>query len=420
VKKQASPSQQQQTPGKLEKPANHPDAPSSLRFLCPVKSVREGTDSPPAASTDSDASSSSSSTSSTAYNVYSQPIDPTNNMPVHANNLPSFNQSNELSQTRVSSTISKGGTTMETWTYPSPQMFWNSINRKNKVGDTAESDVESVVAIHNNMNEKTWRRVVQWEQLLGHSDPKLLKFIGRPTDLSPKAYLRTLFGYPLPFDRHDWSVERSDGSVVRYIIDYYHDGTKPDAKVVKMDDEHAVRSILVDVRPAADGAEAVAARFVAMPVARLLGMTEFKQLPFLPSAELKAQQGEAQVTWDNIIKTAGGSNGGSSGGSSGAEEVPKLTKEEVVEVGKQLKLISDKCKKQQAAVDNAKGDEVARASLALTMCMANFVCPLQHSAVVDVLNRSDGVEDDGKLDVSLENMVTCIELWDGKVKGIKK
>jgi hypothetical protein len=44
------------------------------------------------------------------YNVYSQPIDPTNQMPSVANQLPAPGQTDELSTSRVSSSISKVGT----------------------------------------------------------------------------------------------------------------------------------------------------------------------------------------------------------------------------------------------------------------------------------------------------------------------
>ena len=52
--------------------------------------------------------------------------------------------------------------------------------------------------------------------------------------------------YELPFDRHDWVVDRN-GKEVRYVIDYY-DGGK-----VNKDYEFA----LLDVRPALDSFEAV-------------------------------------------------------------------------------------------------------------------------------------------------------------------
>jgi hypothetical protein len=150
---------------------------------CPVKSN----------STNNNASSSAcpvkSNSSQVQYNVYSQPIDPTNNMPSVANQLPAPMQNEELSTERVKSSIPKGGTDAGTWTYPSPQMFYNSLARKNKLGDTEESDIESVVAIHNNMNEKTWAKVMEWEEVLcpegmKHGGSKLLKFLGRPSDLS--------------------------------------------------------------------------------------------------------------------------------------------------------------------------------------------------------------------------------------------
>ena len=104
-----------------------------------------------------------------------------------------------------------------TWTYPSPQMFYNSLARKNKLGDTAEEEIESVVALHNNMNEKTWGRVTAWEAVIGDGEPpKLLKFMGRPTDLSPKAMLKHyLLGHPLPYDRHDWTILRPDGTLIQ-------------------------------------------------------------------------------------------------------------------------------------------------------------------------------------------------------------
>lgn len=83
------------------------------------------------------------------------------------------------------------------------------------------------------MNEKTWESILPWEQVLAENKnlidsnqsdesfsdlpkgPKLLKFIGRPADLSPKARMKhLLFNYPLPFDRHDWTILRHDGTQV--------------------------------------------------------------------------------------------------------------------------------------------------------------------------------------------------------------
>lgn len=52
------------------------------------------------------------------------------------------------------------------------------------------------------------------------------------------------FRYELPFDRHDWIIDRC-GKDVRYIIDYYDGG--------KVDDKYTFA--LLDVRPAMDSWE---------------------------------------------------------------------------------------------------------------------------------------------------------------------
>ncbi|DBA70340.1 hypothetical protein WJX79_008096 [Trebouxia sp. C0005] len=175
------------------------------------------------------------------YNVYNQRIDsgnaastssfqgdvdPRNNMPREANQQPCAGQRQLISTSRLVSNIPKGGT-QGTWVYPSPQMFYNSLKRKGKGSDVEEADMEAVVHAHNTMNELTWRRVLEWEAL--HHDtcgnPKLLRFMGKPHDLSPMARLMGWNGGPMPFDRHDWFVDRC-GEEVRYVIDFYFDDDK--------------------------------------------------------------------------------------------------------------------------------------------------------------------------------------------------
>jgi cytochrome c heme-lyase len=100
-----------------------------------------------------------------------------------------------------------------------------------------------IIHIHNANNEKAWHEVLKWEAF--HYDeckaPKLKKFGGKATDFSPRARIRNWMGYELPFDRHDWIVDRC-GEDVRYIIDYYDGGE------VKKNGEFTV----LDVRPALD------------------------------------------------------------------------------------------------------------------------------------------------------------------------
>jgi cytochrome c heme-lyase len=95
------------------------------------------------------------------FNVYSQEIDPTNMMPPPNQSL-APGQVEPLPVERVSSSIPKGGTE-GTWLYPSPQMFYNSLVRKNKADGVEVKDVNMVVAIHNEMNERTWSQLKEWE-----------------------------------------------------------------------------------------------------------------------------------------------------------------------------------------------------------------------------------------------------------------
>ncbi|KDD72890.1 cytochrome c/c1 heme lyase [Helicosporidium sp. ATCC 50920] len=147
-------------------------------------------------------------------------------MPLEPNQRPVPGQRKLLSTDRQASTIPKGGTD-GTWLYPSPQMFFNALRRKDKGEDVVEDDMASVIFAHNSMNELTWQHVLRWESL--HRDaccePRLSRFRGRPDDLSPLARLKSWTGGPLPFDRHDWYVDRC-GEEVRYVIDFYFDDDK--------------------------------------------------------------------------------------------------------------------------------------------------------------------------------------------------
>jgi cytochrome c heme-lyase len=130
-----------------------------------------------------------------SYNVYNQEIDVTNQMPVVPNQLPWPGQQRLLPTERVASSIPKGGGGQ--WVFPSQQMFFNALQRKGKGGNVTEEDMHSVVLTHNTMNELTWRQVMLWERLNRGGDgaePALVRFLGRPDDLSPRARARTLFG----------------------------------------------------------------------------------------------------------------------------------------------------------------------------------------------------------------------------------
>lgn len=126
-----------------------------------------------------------------------------------ANQMPAEGQTRVLSTERVESNIPQADGTSR-WVYPSPQMFYNALRRKGKATGDEEEHMDAVVAIHNNMNERTWNAVLEWEKR--HCDeckhPTLARFMGRPTELSVEAWARYLRSGEKPFDRHDWFINR--------------------------------------------------------------------------------------------------------------------------------------------------------------------------------------------------------------------
>ena len=118
-----------------------------------------------------------------------------------------------LSEERIQSSIPSPDSH---WKYPSPKMFYDAMIRKGHSPNRTEMDV--IVDIHNSVNEQTWQYIRQWED-----DPeiKLVRFMGRPEDPSPKSIMNRILGYKRPFDRHDWWVQRRNGTIARYVIDFY-------------------------------------------------------------------------------------------------------------------------------------------------------------------------------------------------------
>merc|ERR1719249_339077 len=194
-----------------------------------------------------EASPSPSSSSSVA-------LDPRNMMPLDPKQTPAPNQPFPLPIERQKSSIPKAGTE-ETWVYPSQQMFFNALLRKGwefEEGSLAPADMEHIIKIHNANNESAWQEVLSWESLHEGPEPKLKSFGGKAKYFSPRAHIRGWLGYEMPFDRHDWIIDRAGkrcaislttmmeswlgyempfdrhdwiidraGKEVRYIIDYY-------------------------------------------------------------------------------------------------------------------------------------------------------------------------------------------------------
>ena len=133
------------------------------------------------------------------------------------------NQAVALPTEREPSTIPKGSGDGN-WEYPSPQQMYNALLRKGYT-DTDATAVESMVSVHNFLNEGAWAEIVEWERRFSGglvrgwemckrgeqgsmaganlqagadedetSQPKLIRFMGRPKEMTPKAALIQLMG----------------------------------------------------------------------------------------------------------------------------------------------------------------------------------------------------------------------------------
>ncbi|KAI5956516.1 CYC3 [Candida jiufengensis] len=187
-------------------------------------------------------------------------LNPLNNMPMAISSELAPGQKIKLSTERTISTIPRGETSDQgLWEYPSPQQMYNAMLSKGKGQGIPEDAVESMVEVHNFLNEGAWQQILEWENKYTDEtkiEPRLKKFTGKPHDLSPKAQIYLWLGkiFPEtfnsipPFDRHDWTILRSNGKnqgwkEIRYIIDYYG---APD------DEETGMPSFMLDTRPALD------------------------------------------------------------------------------------------------------------------------------------------------------------------------
>ncbi|KAK9237266.1 cytochrome c/c1 heme-lyase [Lipomyces kononenkoae] len=189
-------------------------------------------------------------------------LDPTTNMPYNlsaTNKVPG--QKLDLPTERTLSSIPRGDDeSAGVWEYPSPQQMLNAIVRKGHK-DTPEQDVPAMVDVHNFLNEGAWAEILKWEKKYvdeSGTEPRLLKFTGRPNQPSPRARMLqwlgliypSKYGGPPPFDRHDWTVLRyysvGEKREIRYVIDYYEGPP-----------EDGFPTFFLDVRPALDTFESV-------------------------------------------------------------------------------------------------------------------------------------------------------------------
>jgi len=168
------------------------------------------------------------------------------------------------------------------WQYPSEQQFYNSMLRKGHRPPI--KSIPSVLQIHNAVNERSWSQVTKWEKELHNNEhPKLAKFLGRPKDLSPRAWFNiNVLMTQAPFDRHDWYVEDNEGGEPRrYVIDFYEGKEKKGDLASAI---HGVEggvlnapmkppSMYIDARPALDNPSAAVDRMTMFMREALPGLT---------------------------------------------------------------------------------------------------------------------------------------------------
>lgn len=137
---------------------------------------------------------------------------------------PAKDQAFALPTSREPSTIPRGSGDGN-WEYPSPQQMYNALLRKG-YNDTDITAVESMVSVHNFLNEGAWEEIVGWEQRFARGlwrgwqlckrgeqhvseelerrwdgkdvDPSLMRFQGRPKDITPKATMLQVLGWIYP------------------------------------------------------------------------------------------------------------------------------------------------------------------------------------------------------------------------------
>lgn len=87
-------------------------------------------------------------------------------MPTDLSQKPLPGQSTPLETSRVTSSIPMAEIgESKFWVYPSEQMFFDAMRRKN--WDPKEVDMKTVVPIHNAVNERAWSQILEWERNTG-------------------------------------------------------------------------------------------------------------------------------------------------------------------------------------------------------------------------------------------------------------
>ena len=91
------------------------------------------------------------------------------------------------------STIPKSSNNNDNWVYPSQLQFFEAMKRKGH--NPNPRDMNTIVPIHNAVNERAWMEIKKWEDGKSDCEIYLHSFKGRPQDRSPKAWIKTALGF---------------------------------------------------------------------------------------------------------------------------------------------------------------------------------------------------------------------------------
>jgi hypothetical protein len=208
-------------------------------------------------------------------------------------------------------------------------------------------------------------------------------------------------------------VLRDDGTTVRYVIDYYYDETRAreteESGMPSPHDHDATPSLLVDVRPALDGPAQLYARAVQMPYKMWTKQSEYEPLPLRGTPEMTQQVHESIEVWKAIQRSRREQVEAETAPTSApeADAVLIVSDERAMQIANDFARAMRDCTKQRRAVENSASDEEgSRASMDLTMCMGERLCPVQHKSLVKTLSG----DDDAKIEAALETLTECVLL----------
>lgn len=201
----------------------------------------------------------------------------------------------------------------------------------------------------------------------------------------------TFRGYPKPFDRHDWVIDRCGQDEVRYIIDYYFtDGPDP---------------IEIHVRPAIDSVSTAHDRF-------RKGMLHFRSSIGLPVPPVQDPRDQKVFAQSRDIQSIGVASGASNStipelvrkGEEKSEDeqiianivksedidpeefsfLTGLTSEKITQISED---VATRCEKVHAGLAEAASDpeKAEQANVSLNYCFAQTICKRQASDFMKAL-----------------------------------